>query len=312
MARRTSTNRCERVGAAARTAAGAAALASLLTTGCLVSRARLDEAEAARANESAARQASEAEVETLRARLVALDATVAAAAAERRRQEERLAEQQLVMDRCSATERDATELGEQVREELGRVGNLARALRTERDALQAELVPARERVAELEALARAEGELMELVSALTATLAEPLRERVLTLDVRGARPALTLPSDAVFTANGRLAPSISPVLAGVAAVAKSRPVVLVLSETGPSAARLERLGRLAQALEAAGLPAAQVSLSLADAPEPGAAPSAEASAAGSQAVTERAAGDAIRNAAPVASVVLRFAPAPAS
>ncbi|HWZ90618.1 MAG TPA: hypothetical protein VNW92_17280, partial [Polyangiaceae bacterium] len=246
---------------------GALAAIAGLMVAC-VPATQYEEAKSASEVEMAGRQRAEAELARARAQLDAAKAELSARDAKLAETEQSVSESKLENSVALKERDEATGLVDQLRGELGRVGDDLRSYAQQKADLEKSLAAAEAHKKELD-----QGDLRTIaIARLTRDLTSVLGERVLSgdvaLDVVHGKVVLSAPSELWFGDDAQLSPGASELLAAIARVLTMHPDSSV-EVTPPGGAELgaQRAQTLSAALGAKGVAAQrinQASVSTAD------------------------------------------------
>jgi hypothetical protein len=241
------------------------ALQLAVLAGCVVPQARYEEARSALGVEQEAHRRTSQELYGMSRKLEEL--SVALAARERALAEagEQLSAKELSLD-ITVTERDsATQIVDQLREELSRVGDHLRAFGDQKSALATALDAAEGRASRLSELEKAASRRMLFVRDVSLLLGEAITTGELELAVSDGRPVLRLEHASTFiSGNGDLQPgtrSVASALARALRLHSETRLRIARNARDEQAATLE-LRRIASELESAGVAPAQIEIAV--------------------------------------------------
>lgn len=260
--------------------AALAVFVSPFFTACVVPQNRYDEVEAKLQSEEGLRRKSDAELARVSAELArvsqALDGKERSLAAK----EDDLAQAQLTAEQIGREKSDAVELVEQLRGELGRVGEHLKQYSERKDELETALSNAEARAKELEAAERDIAAKVLVMRDVTLALAEPASAGKVIITSVDGKPTVRFDAHDVFSGKGaELKPDIVAALERVAAAVAPRSTVRVeLSDLSTDVAtpedRILRLERVADVFSAKGVGFERVGLAVASEAQKAAAPDA--------------------------------------
>ncbi|HEX4476448.1 MAG TPA: hypothetical protein VH142_15280 [Polyangiaceae bacterium] len=243
----------------------AATTALLLATACFVPQNRYDEAVTKLHTEQAAHADAEARIAETRAELTRIDEALRAREQSLTAKEDDLAASKLDVERVSTERDDAAALVEQLRGELGRVGENLHEYSDQKRELESALTEAEARAKRVDALAAASDEKMAVMRDLTLSLGESLANGKVLLTATDGKPTVRFDAHEAYGDNGQLSPESSATLKRVGAVLAHHAGALAsLAErsTNPSGPddRADHLRQVALALAQAGVHADRVAL----------------------------------------------------
>jgi hypothetical protein len=259
-----------------------AALASLLAASCVVPQNRYDEVTAKLRDEEALRRKSEAELARVSADLVRLNQALDGKEQSLVAREGDLAKAQLEAERISREKADAVELVEQLRGELGRVGEHLREYSGRKQELESALERAEARAKELETAERGIATKVLVMRDVTLALAEPVAAGKVAITTVDGKPTVRFDAGEVFAGKGaELKPDSVAALERIAAAVAPRGDVHVelsdlSSESGTPEDRIARLERVADLFSGKGIGFERLGFAVTPGPE---APAAAAPAA---------------------------------
>lgn len=286
----------------------AATAALFSATACFVPQNRYDDAVTQLHAEQAAHADAEARIAETRAELARIDEALRAREQSLTAKEGDLAASKLDVQRVSTERDDAAALVEQLRGELGRVGENLHEYSDQKRELESALTEAEARAKRVDALAAASDEKMAVMRDLTLSLGEPLANGKVLLTATDGKPTLRLDAREAYGDKGQLSPQSSATLKRVGAVLAHHAGALAsLAErsTNPSGPddRADHLRQILDALTQAGVHADRVALvpaplasseaqpvNNAGAPATGAAPASPGASAASSGPASLAAG----------------------
>lgn len=277
------------------TASALVALA-VSSTACMVPATRYDEARSALAMEQQANRETGARLYQMEARVAALQAEIDKRKHELEARDERIAQSQLDTSIASRKEQDASELVDQLREELQRVGDHLRAFADQKQELSQALDAADARIKRLSEAEREASERALVVRDLSLLLRDAIATGDVELAMSDGRPVLRVPAARVFDDEHKIKPEAEPLLAAVARVSQLHPgASVIIAERGTAASETAEQSTLAlrsisDALAAKGLAASRVTI---DAPATHDAPP-QATAAGDAAKSAPAAAKGVQ------------------
>jgi hypothetical protein len=193
-----------------------------LATGCVVPQNRYDDAVSRLDAERTAHQADRAELERDKAELATLNAALGTREKSLAVREGELAEAKLAGDRVSTERDDAVQLVEQLRGELGRVGDDLREFSDQKKTLEAALSEAEDRQKKLEHGEKLLEKKVLLVRDLTLALGESIEAGKASVTVIDGKPAVRLDASDVFGSEKELASSARGRLVRLASVFEKR------------------------------------------------------------------------------------------
>jgi hypothetical protein len=254
---------------------------SPLATACIVPQNRYDEATTKLRNEEALRRKSEAELARVSAELVRLSQALDGKEQSLVAREGDLAKAQLEAERISREKTDAIELVEQLRGELGRVGEHLREYSGRKQELEAALGRAEARAKELEAAERGIATKVLVMRDVTLALAEPVAAGKVVITTVEGKPTMRFDAAEVFSKGAEIKPNIVAALERVAlAVAPRGDVHVELSDLSTEAAtpedRIARLERVADLFSGKGIGFERLGFAVTPRPESPATPTPEA------------------------------------
>jgi hypothetical protein len=226
---------------------------------CIVPQNRYDEVSAKLHNEEGLRRKSEAELARVSAEVVRLSQTLDGREQSLQAREGDLAKAQLDAERISREKTDAVELVEQLRGELGRVGEHLREYSGRKQELEAALSKAEARAKELEATERDLATKVLVMRDVTLALAESVASGKVVITTVEGKPTVRFDAGEVFSGKGaELKPEMTSMLERIAAtVAPRGDVHLELSdlstETPTPEDRIARLERVADVFSGKGI-----------------------------------------------------------
>jgi len=250
-----------------------AVILSPLAAACVVPQNRYDEATAKLRNEEALRRQSEAELARVSADVVRLSQALDGKEQSLVAREGDLAKAQLDAERISREKTDAVELVEQLRGELGRVGDHLREYSGRKQELEAALERAEARAKELETAERGIATKVLVMRDVTLALAEPVAAGKVVITTVEGKPTVRFDAAEVFSGKGAdLKPDIVAALERIAlAVAPRGDAHLELSDLSTEAAtpedRIARLERVADLFSGKGIGFERLGFSVTPAPE---------------------------------------------
>lgn len=258
-------------------------LLSPLLTACVVPQNRYDAVEAKLHNEEGLRRKSEAELARVSAELVRLSQTLDGKERSLVEREGDLAKAQLDAERISREKTDAIELVEQLRGELGRVGEHLREYSGRKQELEAALEKAEKRAKELEAAERDIAAKVLVMRDVSLALAEPAAAGKVVITTVDGKPTVRFDAGEVFSGKGaELKPDMVAALERVAtAVAPRGDIHVELSDLSMGTAtpedRIARLEHVADVFSGKGVGFERLGFAVtpADAPANSAQPTAE-------------------------------------
>jgi outer membrane protein OmpA-like peptidoglycan-associated protein len=232
-----------------------------------------EEAKSASEVEMAGRQRAEAELVAARAQLDAAKAELSARDAKLAATEQSVSESKLENSVALKERDEATGLVDQLRGELGRVGDDLRSYAQQKADLEKSLAAAEAHKKELD-----QGDIRTAaIARLTRDLTSVLGERVLSgdvaLDVVHDKIMLNAPSELWFGYDAKLSPGADALLAAIARVLTMHPDSSVeVTPPGSAALAPERAQSLSSALTAKGVAAPRITLAPAPVAEANVAP----------------------------------------
>lgn len=235
-----------------------------MVAGC-VPQARYEEARSALAIEQEGHRRTNAQLHQLAQKVDRLEKALA----ERERQlaaaAERGSAQELAAN-VAVTERDQANLTvEQLREELGRVGDHLRTFAEQKKQLATQLDAADARAKRVEDLEGSASRRTLVVRDVSLLLSEAITAGEIDLDVHEGRPVIRLEHRSAFVSkNGELQPGTRVATSAIARAARLRPEtrVRILRRAADEKAATAELRRIADGLEAEGMPADRIEISV--------------------------------------------------
>ncbi len=280
-----------------RSAVTASALVALAVTSsaCVVPATRYDEARSALALEQQANRTAGARLYEMEAKVAALQAQIDKRQHELDVQSERVAQSQLDTSVAARKQQDATELVDQLREELERVGDHLRAFADQKQELGQALDAAEARIKRLSEVEREASERALVVRDLSLLLRDAIATGDVELSMSEGRPVLRVPRARILDDAREVKPEGKTLLAAVARASQLHPgSSVVLAERGKSDGETAEqsatgLQHISDALAGAGLSAKRVTI---DVPAEHAAPAQATAAADAGGSAPTAAKDA--------------------
>ena len=261
-------------------------LAALSTASCVVPAARYDEARSALAVEQEGHRRTHVKMYELQQRLAAANADLAAQhdrLLDRDRllaeHEKLLAQSELDLAVATRDRESASELVDQLRGELARVGEHLHAFANQKAELEQSLDAAEARAGRLAEVERAAARRALAVRDLTLALHEPIARGAVSFSVDDGRPVLRMPVDLVYVEGADdVSPDARSILAAVARVVLGlEGTQLEVTENDAERSRgisdnlLVRLERIAKALTDDGVPQGRVVVAVPPVAKPGSA-----------------------------------------
>jgi len=243
--------------------AGTAALLS--ATACFVPQNRYDEAVTKLHAEQAAHADAEAQIAETRAELARIDEALRAREQSLTAKEGDLAASKLDVERVSTERDDAAALVEQLRGELGRVGENLHEYSDQKRELESALTEAEARAKRVDALAAASDEKMAVMRDLTLSLGEPLAHGKVLLTATDGKPTVRFDAHEAYGDQGQLSAESSATLKRVGAVLAHHASALASlaersTDTSGRDDRADHLRQIALALAQGGVHADRVAL----------------------------------------------------
>jgi DNA repair exonuclease SbcCD ATPase subunit len=260
-------------------------LVSPLVVGCVVPQNRYDEVTAKLRDEEALRRKSEAELARVSADLVRLSQALDGKEQSLVAREGDLAKAQLDAERISREKTDAVELVEQLRGELGRVGEHLREYSGRKQELEAALERAEARAKELETAERGIATKVLVMRDVTLALAEPAAAGKVVITTVDGKPTVRFDAGEVFSGKAaELKPDMTAALERIAlAVAPRGDMHVELSDLSADATtseeRIARLERVADLFSGKGIGFERLGFAVTPRPESTTAPTSPAPAA---------------------------------
>jgi len=252
--------------------ASVAAVTGLLVA--CVPATQYEEAKSASEVELAGRQRAEADLVATRAKLDAANAELAERDTKLAASEESASETKLENSVALKERDEATGLVDQLRGELGRVGDDLRSYAQQKADLEKSLHAAEARKKELEQSDARTVAVARLTRDLTSALGDRVLSGDMTIDVVNGKVTLSAPSELWFKDDASLTPDADALLAGIARVlAVHTDTSVELASLGMAELGEQRARALSAALGAKGVTAARIQSATA---EPAADPSAPA------------------------------------
>jgi hypothetical protein len=244
-----------------------------LLVACVVPQNRYDEVAAKLRSEEGLRRKAEADLARVSADLVRLGQTLDGKEQSLVAREGDLAKAQLESEQIAREKTDAVELVEQLRGELGRVGEHLRQYSDRKQELEAALQRAEARAKGLEAEERDLAAKVLVMRDVTLALAEPAAAGKVVVTSLSGKPTVRFDSHDVFSGKGaELKPDIVAALERIAlAVAPQEGVRVELADLSSDAAtpedRIARLERVADIFSGKGVAFERLGFAVSPAPE---------------------------------------------
>ena len=236
-----------------------AAIAGLLVA--CVPATQYEEAKSASEVELAGRKRAEAELVATRSKLEAANAELNERDAKLAATEQSVSESKLESSVALKERDEATGLVDQLRGELGRVGDDLRSYAKQKADLEKSLAAAETRKKELELGDERTVAIARLTRDLTSALADRVLSGDVALDAAGGKLVLSAPSELWFGDDAKLAPGADALIAGLARVLAVHPdTALEISPPGASDLATARAQAFSAALSAKGVAAQRISL----------------------------------------------------
>lgn len=230
----------------------------LLVTGCLVPKGRYDEAMAKARAEHENYLRAEGELARVRADIARIDEILKKKEESLAAREGELAQSKLEVDKTATEREEASLLVEQLRGELGRVGDHLRVFSSQKKELEVALTDAEARSKRLERQEATVRDKVLVMRDLSYGLAEYVVDDKAVITAVGAKPAVRLEAKALFGKKGEVLPETKTMLQRIARAAAPRAGVRVqIVDRSEGEARAEdrtaRLSNLTAALSAQGI-----------------------------------------------------------
>lgn len=241
------------------------AVMATLATGCVVPQARYDEARSALAVEQEAHRRTNAELYRVAMQVDALQKKLSLREQELAQRSREMADKELVANVAIREQEAATELVEQLRGELARVGDHLRAFAEQKRELAAKLDGAEARAKRLEQLEKSASRQVAVVRDVSLLLGEPITTGEVELGIAEGRPVLAIEHASAFVAgSGDLQPGTRSAAGAVARAARLHPElsIRVSRRAVDEQAALSELRKVAEYLESEGVPAARIEVAV--------------------------------------------------
>ena len=247
---------------------GASALAALAlaSVACVVPATRYDEARSALRLEQRANRELGARLYTMESKVASLQADLDKRQHDIDARDESIAQGKLDTSIAARKGQDASELVDQLRGELERVGDHLRAFADQKQELSEALDAADARIKRLKEAEHESSERAMVVRDLSLLLRDPIATGEVELSMDDGRPVLRVPSARVFDDKGGVRPEAKALIDAVARASRLHPGSNVaIAERGRSDGETDeqstlRLKQLSDALSKAGLDARRVTL----------------------------------------------------
>jgi hypothetical protein len=234
-----------------------AALFPLLLSGCLVPQSKYDDAMAKLRAEQQEHLRAEGELARVQAMVARIDEILKKKEESLAAREGELAQTKLEVDKTASEREEAANLVEQLRGELGRVGDHLRDYSNKKKELEVALTDAEARSKKLERQEATVRDKVLVMRDLSYGLAEYVVEDKAVVIAVGAKPAVRLDAKGLFGKKGEVLPEAKTMLERIARAAGPRSAMRVQvvdrSEAEPKAEdRTARLANLTSALSSKG------------------------------------------------------------
>ena len=241
------------------------ALMASLAGGCVVPQTRYDEARSALAVEQEAHRRTNGQLHAIAQKVEALERALQEREREIAERSREAAEKDFAANVAVREREAADQVVEQLRGELGRVGDHLRAFAQEKQQIAQALDRAEERAQRLEAFEKTAGRSTLAVRDLSLLLGEPITTGEVELAIVDARPVLRIEHPSAFVSgSGDLQPGTRSVASAVARAARLHPElrIRIFRRAADEAAATLELEKVADQLESEGVPAARIEIAV--------------------------------------------------
>jgi flagellar motor protein MotB len=239
---------------------GAVAAIAGLMVAC-VPASQYEEAKSASEVEMAGRQRAEAQLQAANAKLEAANAELSERDAKLAATEQTVSESKLENSVALKERDEATGLVDQLRGELGRVGDDLRSYAKQKSDLEQSLAAAEQRKKELEAGDARTIAIARLMRDLTSALAERVLSGDVTIDVVGGQVVLSAPNELWFADDAKLIADADSLVAAIAHVLAMHPDSTVeVTPSGAAELANQRARALSTVLTAKGVAVERIKL----------------------------------------------------